>query len=1280
MYLSNTTRKNSFIKKTFKNLSIILCFSIIFNYFIGLTSIQATETVSKDLIISEYVEGSGNDYKAIELYNNSGHDVDLSNYSLINCFNGNQLNEGSVLKLNGNLKYKDTLVIVVNKNLKSKLENLGVNNVIIGYNAINFNGDDALVLKKGNTIIDSIGKVGERKVWSSGSISTKDHTLIRKSSVLYGDTIINDNFDPSIEWISFPKNDITHLGYHEIDSSSENIQNSAIVNATPAPGEVEKGTKITLSTSTTGSSIYFTLNGEDPISNGLLYTNPIEINEDKTITAVAKKDEKYGKKSSFKYTIKKPLKLISIKSARQKNKGEKVLIEGVITGKIGNNAYIQDNTAGIYLYAGSNIQKDFVVGNKVSIVGEIDDWNNLKQLKNIECIKLISTGNTLIPKKINASDIGEDLESQLVKISNIELTEVPADSYKGYTIKAKQGETQLQLRVDSHIAEDIDSNNYKNGFIVDIIGIIGQYKSNYQIMLRNKHDIITNSSRVKPVESSVRPGIIKKGTKITLYTETIGAKIYYTLDGSKPTCKSILYNGQAIILNKNSTIKAIAIKENMLDSLVKTFNFIVREPGEATRIRYIQGQSHISPLINTTVDEVMGIVTAVEGTKAFYMQDPNPDNDIKTSEGIYVYKYKSGVKVGDLVKVTGTVKEIVNGFEGGLTTTEIAATNVSIESHNNPLPKPVIVGIGGRIPPTQIIDNDSFNKFDPDEDAIDFYESLEGMLVEINNPLIVGISEKYGEITVVGDDGQNSVNKKSIHNGLVISKDNFNPERITIDDVLVPLSNRSKKFINPNFKVKVGDKFANSVIGVMSYGYGKYTLLNTEALPKIIDGGAKREITKIVPNEDKLTIASYNIENFSSKTDPKRITGIAKSIINNLKAPDIVSLIEIQDNDGSKNTSIVDASQTYKKLIDTIIDNGGPKYKFTDINPVDDKDGGIPGGNIRVGFIYRSDRVSLVNDGKKGDPTESVKIVGKNATAHLSVNPGRIAPTNEAFEHSRKSLVAEFNFKGQKVFIIGNHLCSKRGDDGLFGSHQPPKRNSEIQRHKQATVINNFVDQIFKANPNANVVVLGDLNDFNFSETVSILKGKGNNNVLTNMIDKLPKNERFSYVHEGNSQVLDNILVSNHLVDSTTIDIVNINSEFIDACGRVSDHDPVLIQMKLQNQNSDTNVNNDIILDILTPQENLDNIKVGGDAKITIRAKNISQSTKDITLIIALYDKNNSMLNYSATKISLKAGESSDMTSSMKVIAGGSKIKCMIWDSLEKMSPLRHNKILYIAP
>src|SRR5439155_10542540 len=177
-------------------------------------------------------------------------------------------------------------------------------------------------------------------------------------------------------------------------------------------------------------------------------------------------------------------------------------------------------------------------------------------------------------------------------------------------------------------------------------------------------------------------------------------------------------------------------------------------------------------------------------------------------------------------------------------------------------------------------------------------------------------------------------------------------------------------------------------------------------------------------------------------------------------------------------------------------------------------------------------------------------VVGAGDGTHLLYSPGRIDPASGAWENSRKPLAGEFLFDGHRVFMVANHFVSKLGDEPLWGSDQPPVRGSEVQRHRQAQEVTAFVTSLLGANPAANVIVLGDLNDFHFADTVSILKGAG----LQALLDTLPSAERYTYVFDGNSQAIDHILMGGGLAPRPfAYDVVHVNSEF---AAQVSDHDP----------------------------------------------------------------------------------------------------------------------------
>ena len=588
------------------------------------------------------------------------------------------------------------------------------------------------------------------------------------------------------------------------------------------------------------------------------------------------------------------------------------------------------------------------------------------------------------------------------------------------------------------------------------------------------------------------------------------------------------------------------------DTMAADFSWSFATLGPPTRIHEIQGGSHTSPLVGERASRTPGIVTA-KTSNGFYVQDPDPDGDPATSEGLFVFgsSAAAGVAVGDSVEVSGNIAEFRPGGSStaNLTTTEITSPSVTVRSSGTTLPAATVVGAGGRVPPTEVIDNDSSGSvetsgvFDPAEDGIDFYESLEGMRLQVNDALAVGPTNQFGEIPVVSDGGA-AAGPRTVRGGVVITPDDFNPERIMLDDALLPTP-----------VVDLGDGFTSPAVGVLDYSFGNFKL-NVTASLTAVDGGLEREVAS-APVDQEIVVGTYNVENLDPSDGPA-FARHADFIVNHLRSPDLIAIEEVQDNDGETDSGTTDASVTWETLIAAIQAAGGPLYDYRQIDPLDNQDGGAPGGNIRVGFLFRTDRGLSVIDRAGGDATTATTVIDHPSGPRLSASPGRIEPGSPAFVDTRKSLALELRARGKKIFAIVNHFSSKGGDDPLFGRFQPPVRHTEVARHQQAQVVNDFVDEILAADPNANVVVLGDINDFEFSETVDILEG----GVLTTLMDTLPKAERYSYVFEGNSQVLDQILVSDNLLGSFPIeyDVVHVNSEFAD---QASDHEPQVAQMRL---------------------------------------------------------------------------------------------------------------------
>jgi predicted extracellular nuclease len=563
-------------------------------------------------------------------------------------------------------------------------------------------------------------------------------------------------------------------------------------------------------------------------------------------------------------------------------------------------------------------------------------------------------------------------------------------------------------------------------------------------------------------------------------------------------------------------------------------------------IMEIQGAGHVSPLVGKRVD-TSGIVTVVAGN-GFYLQHPTGDGDASTSDGIFVFTSSApSVAPGDMARVVGSVAEFIPGgaATGNLSITELTPPQVTVLMTGQPVPEPVLIGLGGRVPPTQVIDDDAFGLFDPAQDGIDFYESLEGMRVRIERFVAVSPRNDFGEIFGIAEGGQET--GRNARGGLTVTPGDFNPERIQIDDTLLPAGLPA---------VNVGDRLAG-VAGVVSYDFGNFEVLVTEA-PVVTPAGLERKTTALVAGLDRLTVGSLNLENLDPGDGP-RFAALADVIVNRMRVPDILAVQEIQDDNGPVNDAVVDATATLSALVAAIEAAGGPAYAFRDIPPVDDQDGGEPGGNIRVAFLFDPARVTFVDRGAPSS-TERTTVFADATGTHVAPSPGRIDPASEAFLASRKPLVGEFVFaRRNRLFVIVNHFTSKTGSTPLFGAVQPPIDAGSEQRQAQAQVVNGFVRALLAEDPRAKVVVLGDLNDFHFSAPLEILRG-GPDPVLTSLHDSLPEVERYTFVFEGNAQTLDHILVSDNLVRRAEFDVVHANAEFAE---QATDHDPPVARLTL---------------------------------------------------------------------------------------------------------------------
>ncbi|KAM7208377.1 Endonuclease/exonuclease/phosphatase [Naviculisporaceae sp. PSN 640] len=586
----------------------------------------------------------------------------------------------------------------------------------------------------------------------------------------------------------------------------------------------------------------------------------------------------------------------------------------------------------------------------------------------------------------------------------------------------------------------------------------------------------------------------------------------------------------------------------------------------AVTIAEINGNKFMSPYAGQSVTNVTGLVTA-KGPNGIWIRSTTPDDDPTTSESIYVFSNTVGanLKVGDVISLDGKVTEYRSQANYIYLTEITSPSSVKVISSGNTV-TPLVIGKDTSSPPTSefssldggdiyslpngVANISAVNPvLDPTKYGLDFWESLSGELVTVTNPTVVVRANSYRDTWVVGDWAATGRNK---NDGITMSDKDSNPEAIIIGSPL----DGSK---NPTTS-KMGD-LAESVTGIVQYTFGFYYILPLTAL-KITSPSSSLATPSTFNSSSNckaLTIGDYNVENLAPNSS--HLPKIAAHIVNYLASPDLIFLQEVQDNSGATDDGVVDANITLATLAKSIFDISGGKtnYSYVEVAAsAGNLDGGAPGGNIRQAYLYKPEVLSLWKPNQGGASDNTEVSLGEDGKVQLSFNPGRIEPANEAWESSRKPLVAAWRAKGGKkpFFTVNVHFSSKGGGTSLQGDVRPPINGAVAKRVQQAEVTGKLIAEILKLDPAAAVIAAGDFNEFTFVEPMKVFANVSGMRDLDEVAG-IPPSERYTYTYDMNAQELDHMYVSPSLASSrkTKYEHLHLNSWANDA-GMVSDHDP----------------------------------------------------------------------------------------------------------------------------
>ncbi|HSN53025.1 MAG TPA: endonuclease/exonuclease/phosphatase family protein [Candidatus Sulfomarinibacteraceae bacterium] len=516
-------------------------------------------------------------------------------------------------------------------------------------------------------------------------------------------------------------------------------------------------------------------------------------------------------------------------------------------------------------------------------------------------------------------------------------------------------------------------------------------------------------------------------------------------------------------------------------------------------IHVIQGAGESSLLEGSAVTTLDAAVTAI-GPEGFFLQtvDGFDDGDPDTSEGLYVYTgspVPPGLNLGYATEVSGTVVEFY-----GMTQLEAPLT-ISVAVGLVPMPPPVI-----------------FDALTPSPDptapscALE-YECFEGMVVSAAG-LVVGPTQFFGT------DPQAEFHAIAIPGPAPFREIGAEYPGMVGLPPTVPIFDGNREVFEvdpdrlgqPNVVAKPGDSYA--AVGPLGYEFSGWEIW--ASAPVAVTPGPP--VVEPVPaaGPGQMTVASLNMfRHYDDVDDPltqdevvptdqylRRQTKFRRFILDVLRAPDVLGVQEVENLD-----ILIDLAADISAVEPTVVYT--PHL--------------VPGNNsfgMNVGYLVR-------------DTVQSVTVT------QLGFDDILVGWGYKLFDHPPLLLEGTWVGDGSASFdlaVMNNHTRSLSGVDDPFDDFARQKR------FQQAQSIADKVQAFQATTPEVPLVVIGDLNAFQFTDGYVDVVGQIRGEVtpehnflsgpeitsptLANALAHVEPDERFSYLFRGTRQVLDHALVN----------------------------------------------------------------------------------------------------------------------------------------------------------
>lgn len=655
-------------------------------------------------------------------------------------------------------------------------------------------------------------------------------------------------------------------------------------------------------------------------------------------------------------------------------------------------------------------------------------------------------------------------------------------------------------------------------------------------------------------------------------------------EGSQSKTYNVTINGDTIVEpNETFLVKATNIT-GTTNTTAQGTGTITNDDVTITPIPVIQGDDMASSFVGTTVTTT-GVVTGRRSLGAnnngFYIQDPNGDGDLNTSDAILVFTGSTvpAVAVGNVVRVTGTVTE----FEAAdtdepdgvapadpRTATELTNATTVVTSIGNPNSLPAALS------------STALNIFNPDATSRGAeLEKYEFMRISVDSLTVSEPTNNFGEFWGVEPPHARPFRSAGIERGDPIPAADDGPyagtpppspprfdgnlERIMVDSGAGLVGTGSTR--RPQVQVTVGT-VVTGIVGPLDYAFDNYRIVLDSNITPGTSGGIQAAVPAPARTDGEFTIASANLENFGISNGSAfngRLNKASLAIRNVMGTPDVIGVIEVFD--------LASLQQLANKVNADVNNPSAVNYQAY-------LEEGITGGSgdfandQDIGFLVNTARVTVI-----GTPVQVFQ--GKTFTYGTSV-----ATLHDRPPYVLTVDVPQVGLPPLRVTVIHNHTKS------LIASDSPRPRPSGgteggRNREKRRLQAEDIADLV-ELHKNDNLVVMGDLNAFEFNDGLGDIVGtiKGApvppaevvepstdrwSYQLTNSLHLLAPEQRYSLIFEGNAQSLDHILVNdNMLARQTRFAYGRYNADFSESFAadstrpeRLSDHDAAVAYFSL---------------------------------------------------------------------------------------------------------------------